>query len=372
MERHLLHTSKFTHPPHSGAWNVLTGPNGSGKSRYLGQIAEDVIDQLLASKDGKYSKLVCLSGTVFERFPRTAYEVGANEALIYLGHKTNHNMFSAISPFRRLVTEILRSRDRLSERCKAASNLLKELGFEGRMRVRFRQGKNAKDKRVTSGPNDVDIQFAQYTSTDAVSWAGIADNLAGGGIHVSDVQFVKRADELSLADLSSGERGYILAGLAFCFCATDNSLVLFDEPENSLHPEWQGRIIQDLDRILKSTGIATTVVVATHSPLIAASVPNESGYICDLQADPAWRKLAIFGMNADNVLSEQFGLRSARSTQAVDVIQRCLTLIANGQEDSEEFSSAGNEFIKLDLRLTEDDPLFETAQTIRTIIEVGN
>lgn len=367
-----MYTSKFTDPPHSGAWNVLTGPNGSGKSRYLGQLAEDILDQLFVSKNDKYSKLVCLSGTVFERFPRAAYEIGACEELIYLGHKTNNNMFSAISPFRRLVPEILRSHDRLLERCKAACDLLEGLGLEGRMRVRFRQGRNAKDTRKTSSLNDVDIKFVQHTPTDVVSWAGIVDGLAGGVTHVSDIQFFKGADELSLANLSSGERGYILAGLAFCFCTANNSLVLFDEPENSLHPEWQGRIINDLDQVLRSIGIATTVVVATHSPLIAASVPNKSGYICDLETDQVWRRLAIFGMNADNVLSEQFGLRSARSAQAVDVIQRCLTLIASAQEDGEEFLSAGNEFIKLDLQLTENDPLFKTAQTIKTIIEAAN
>lgn len=359
-------------PPRSGAWNVLTGPNGSGKSRYLGDLAEKVIDQFFASGKREYSNLICLSGTVFERYPRAAYEADAGELLIYLGHKTNHNMFSAISPFRNLVRHMLQSSDRFPQRCIAASSFLKGLGFEGQMRIKLRQGRNAKDKLATPTPTEVDINFTHHSPKEAASWIGVAEKLNSAAMHVADVQFIKSGGELSLADLSSGERAYILSGLAFCFCAINGSLILFDEPENSLHPEWQSRIVVDLDHILNSLGVAATVVVATHSPLIAASVPNQSGYICDLLTDQPWSRMALFGMNTDNVLAEQFGLRSARSAQAVDVIQECLTLIANAQQDSDEFRSAGDEFIKLDLRLTKDDPLFRTVQTIKELIEAAN
>lgn len=362
-----MQSPTFVDPPNPGAWNVLTGRNGSGKSRYLGYLAERV------GEYGKYSKTICLSGTVFERFPKMFYESDRDSGLVYLGHKTNNNMFSTISPFRRLILQVLISDDVAAARYSAARDLLNDLGFEDRMRIRFRQGRSAKDKSGESRPRDVTVYFASPSLAATDFENDVVANLTGGKIHVSDVQFFKGADELSLNDLSSGERGYILAGLAFCFCATDNSLVLFDEPENSLHPEWQSRIIQDLDRVLERTRSAATIVVATHSPLIAASVPNRNGYICDLEAErPSWRKLGIFGMNADNVLSEQFGLRSARSAQAIDTIQRCLTLIANGMEFSAEFSTAGQDFSKLSLRLSDNDPLFETVQTIRTFINGGS
>lgn len=367
-----MQDSKLVDTPSRGAWNVLTGANGSGKSRYLGQLADVVIENMLQYKGEKYSKIVCLSGTIFERFPRSAYEASDNDTLIYLGHKTNNNMFSAISPFRRLVPEILRSSDRVPARCKAAENLLMELGLEGRMRIKFNQGKKAEENKYGARISDATIEFSSYSLSIGESWTRIAEGLSTEKIQLSDVQFVKEREWLSLADLSSGERSYILSGLAFCFCAIDNSLILYDEPENSLHPDWQASIIRNLDGILHCIGIMTTVVIATHSPLIAASVPNNNSYICDLRTDRMWKKLNIFGMNADNVLSEQFGLRSARSVQAVDIIQECLTLIANGKEESEEFSLAGKEFLKIDLHLAKEDPLFRATRTIKSIIEARN
>lgn len=368
----MIQESIFRTPPHFGAWNVLTGPNGSGKSRYLGRLAEDLIDKIHSSKESQYSKLVCLSGTVFERFPRTAYEININKSIIYLGHKTNHNMFSAISPFRRLVLEILRSSLHEPIRFDAAYNLLEGLGLQGRMRIRFRQKKNAKEKQLTSSSSDINIDFFLISIKNINLWSILSENISNEKIYISDILFVKNGQEISITDLSSGERGYILAGLAFCFCSGENSLILFDEPENSLHPEWQSRIIQDLNGILLSLGVTTTVVIATHSPLITASIFNDNSYICDMRADKVWKTLNTFGMNADTILLEQFGLRSARSAQAIDIIQKCLTLIANGQEETDEFSAASEEFLKLDLQLAESDPLFKTVRTIKIIVEAKN
>lgn len=359
-------------PPLPGAWYVLTGPNGSGKSRYLGQLAGDVLGQLQERKKGSYSRVLCLSGTVFERFPRAAYETGSSDILLYLGHKTNNNMFSAISPFRRLIPEILRL-DRLAEaRFGAALDLLKSLGLEGKVRIKFRQGRNGKDKLASAIPADVEIDFSAFPTGHDSMLVLSADALGTGGMHVSDVVFFKSGRELGLSDLSSGERGYILAGFAFCFCATDRSLILFDEPENSLHPEWQSSLIGSLERILTRLKIESTVVIATHSPLIASSIPNKSGYISDMRHDKEWRPFDYFGMNADTVLSEQFRLRSPRSAQSLEIIQNCLTLIADGQENTEEFSTASNAFMQLDLNLSESDPLYRTVRTIKKIIEARN
>lgn len=64
----------------------------------------------------------------------------------------------------------------------------------------------------------------------------------------------------------------------------ENSIILIDEPELSLHPKWQERIIKVYERIGKNNQI----IIATHSPHILGSVPkeniiilskNEEGYV---------------------------------------------------------------------------------------------
>jgi len=50
------------------------------------------------------------------------------------------------------------------------------------------------------------------------------------------------------------------------FKATENSLVLIDEPEISLHVVWQKEFLHDIQEIIKLQNI--DIVIATHSPQI--------------------------------------------------------------------------------------------------------
>lgn len=71
---------------------------------------------------------------------------------------------------------------------------------------------------------------------------------------------------LELADLSSGEQNELVVLYELLFRVSPNSLVLIDEPEISLHVEWQVRFLSDLEKILRA--VDATAIVATHSPQI--------------------------------------------------------------------------------------------------------
>jgi hypothetical protein len=71
---------------------------------------------------------------------------------------------------------------------------------------------------------------------------------------------------LNPMNLSSGEQHEVVLLYELLFRATENSLVLLDEPEISLHVAWQEQFLTDL---LAITGISRfDVLVATHSPQI--------------------------------------------------------------------------------------------------------
>ncbi len=72
--------------------------------------------------------------------------------------------------------------------------------------------------------------------------------------------------ELSPSALSSGEQHQIVMFYQLLFLAEKNSLFLIDEPEISLHVEWQRQFLSDLQRVTKLMG--HTFLVATHSPQI--------------------------------------------------------------------------------------------------------
>ena len=73
-------------------------------------------------------------------------------------------------------------------------------------------------------------------------------------------------DQLDPLSLSSGEQHEIVLFYELLFQATENSLILLDEPEISLHVAWQEQFLSDLRRITALSQF--DALIATHSPQI--------------------------------------------------------------------------------------------------------
>lgn len=76
----------------------------------------------------------------------------------------------------------------------------------------------------------------------------------------------KHGRSLPLASLSSGEQHELVLQYELLFKIEPNALVLLDEPEISLHVEWQRTFLADLMQIAELSGF--DALVATHSPYI--------------------------------------------------------------------------------------------------------
>lgn len=74
------------------------------------------------------------------------------------------------------------------------------------------------------------------------------------------------------SSLSSGEQQLIILAHAVSLEIPHGTVVLVDEPELSLHPQWQEDLIDDLERLAIERGVQ--FVLATHSPTISGSRPE--------------------------------------------------------------------------------------------------
>jgi len=74
--------------------------------------------------------------------------------------------------------------------------------------------------------------------------------------------------EFDINGLASGEKQLFLRGLSLKFLEANNSIILIDEPEISLHPEWQQKII----KVYENIGINNQLIIATHSPHIVGDI----------------------------------------------------------------------------------------------------
>lgn len=73
-------------------------------------------------------------------------------------------------------------------------------------------------------------------------------------------------ETVPLQKLSSGEQHELVLGYELIFRVKENSLILIDEPELSLHVRWQHKFLEDIERISALANL--DFLVATHSPQI--------------------------------------------------------------------------------------------------------
>lgn len=71
------------------------------------------------------------------------------------------------------------------------------------------------------------------------------------------------------SELSSGEQHQIVLFYELIFKTSDNSFFLIDEPEISLHVDWQRQFLSDISKIAKLG--QHSFIIATHSPQIIGS-----------------------------------------------------------------------------------------------------
>ncbi|MFK5976962.1 MAG: AAA family ATPase [Sulfurovum sp.] len=103
--------------------------------------------------------------------------------------------------------------------------------------------------------------FLDILNNKRLSYKKISIHHKKGFIFTND-----NGDILNETDLSSGEQNEIVMLYELIFKVSENSLVLIDEPEISLHIVWQKEFLKDMKDILEIKKF--DILIATHSPSI--------------------------------------------------------------------------------------------------------
>ncbi len=80
-------------------------------------------------------------------------------------------------------------------------------------------------------------------------------------------------DKFSIDDLSTGEKTLLSKVLFLYLDDIKDKVILIDEPELSLHPSWQNKILSVYERLAEKNN--NQIIIATHSPQVIASAKNE-------------------------------------------------------------------------------------------------
>lgn len=351
--------------PAAGTFNFITGDNGTGKTRFLTVLADLVLNDLIA-KSGNYDKLICLTGTVYEKFPRPLKKKDYkseeyDRVYSYFGGRVNNNVFSDLSPFRTIV-KCYCGYEMHDESFELAGKLLNDLGFSSTVKCLFRNEKSRVEYgRSIKNNENVTLNFSKSSSylLPSTKQAVTRDDL-----FLLDIGFVKLVNKKSygIRDLSSGERNFLITILSLVFSLKERTLVLFDEPENSMHPKWQEKIISTIKHIIDVLSPNSTVIIATHSPLVVSCVENNNTFTLNLPGEYVWKASYYAGNNADSVLKEQFGVISSRSSEFQIAMQKCLSSFSLNEGDS--FLADMERLFGMRISLNKDDPLYDAYETL--------
>ncbi len=152
-----------------------------------------------------------------------------------------------------------------------------------------------------------------------------------------------RGSPVTFPALSEGYRAYIgwIADLLYHICMgcqsgaklVDNrGIVLVNEIDLYLHPEWQRRVLPDLSAALPNLQF----VVTSHSPLVAGTL--QSPNIILMEQDPSNATMArriderIHGLSAEQILlSSYFGLKSTRDQDTVNELVSLSKQVRNNE-----------------------------------------
>jgi predicted ATP-binding protein involved in virulence len=147
-------------------------------------------------------------------------------------------------------------------------------------------------------------------------------------------------------DLSNGEQNLYFRAIYLSQQNPQNSIIMIDEPEDSLHPTWQQKVMQ----LYQNIGENNQVIVATHSPHIIGSSKAEEVFLLQIDENkiearhPRYTK----GHSIDYVLDEIMGANS-RDTSVIKLVDSYLALMRKGQHESAEGLKIKSEIDALNL-----------------------
>ena len=190
-------------------------------------------------------------------------------------------------------------------------------------------------------------------------------------VQAASVVFYKNGKQIASEAMSSGEFAMLSMVLSISTAASDShTLILIDEPELSLHPNWQMTIIDNLDRALKDQ--VCHLLIATHSHMLVSDLPMNRSSVSQWEKDKDGNLIAnrieenTYGWSAEEVLLKVFKTATDRNRYFGERIAKLLEQMGNDTISKEAVADELNELQEISQHLSDVDPM---KMVLNTIIE---
>lgn len=188
-------------------------------------------------------------------------------------------------------------------------------------------------------------------------------------VNSANVIFHKKGCDITSEEMSSGEFAILSTVLSISAAADDaHTLVLLDEPELSLHPNWQMALIDNLDRALYKK--ACHLLIATHSHMVVSDLPMKRSFVSQIEKDSEGKlkSTAIaectYGWSAEEVLLKVFKTATDRNRYFGERIGKLLEEMGNNTITPEKVRGELKELQEISMHLSDIDPMKKVLNTI--------
>ncbi|MFC2736512.1 MAG: AAA family ATPase [Leptotrichia wadei] len=174
-------------------------------------------------------------------------------------------------------------------------------------------------------------------------------------------------DKFDINELSSGEKQLFLRTLAIKMLNPENSIILIDEPELSLHPKWQQRIVD----VYRKIGKNNQIIIATHSSHILGSVKKENIMLLDKDGEG---KIVIktgdelydsYGQPTERILEDIMGLKTTRNQEIFDKLEKIREMVNEDKYETDDFKKEYGDLKEILGTMDEDIMLIDMEIQIR-------
>ena len=185
----------------------------------------------------------------------------------------------------------------------------------------------------------------------------------------TNVIFHKQGCDITSDDMSSGEFAMLSTVLSISAAASEpHTLVLLDEPELSLHPNWQMTLVDNLDRALAKK--VCHLLIATHSHMLVSDLPIKRSSVTQIEKDKGGNlnvnsiAESTYGWSPEEVLLKVFQMSTDRNRYLVEIVGVFIKKITDNEISLERAKGELDFLKKVAVGLSDVDPMKKIISTI--------
>jgi len=367
------------------------------------------------------TRLICLSTSPFDRFPINVKKILMEDSIYsYIGMKNSQRNSSIVSLISNVLDTMFKKPEKLQINFNVIRTTLDYLGYGSRILVTYRSNLSRTDVPFISkkemsellskydGPLINSIEIGSRTWGEIVEqvqksisvlvesngnrWKNsfsIPINLTKnrtleddyikaiqvlsqvGLFKIKSLKLSQKQDNRKFIDFinaSSGEQCLALMLLGIASQIENNSLICIDEPEISLHPEWQKDFIPLINNLFGAYR-GCHFIIATHSPLIISNLESKNCFVLDLDNNDLVDIGVSTSNSSDYQLATLFKSPGFRNEYLVNESLDILNSLAKLMPISETLLKRTELLVSLKVKLDESDPVYSLINTIEKVLE---